>query len=455
MNPVVRIARRVALALLDGEWKLDAIGARLLALGGLEDEDEDEDGAEGDEEVDDEDRGPRWWAFQLLQDCAQLESPTRYGLTAWLLKHPAFAALLATRWRPRPVWRALTARPEMSEQPWSVPVLTTHRDLADWLAIDREELTVLADRRSISRTSREERHRHYRYAWIPKPRGGHRLVEAPKPRLRAVQRAILDGIVGAITPHDAAYGFRAGRSVVDAARRHVGRAVVLRVDLQSFFTSVFAARVAGILRTAGYPEDVAYTLSAMCTHRPPREVLAGAPADARGPLDLARLRTPHLPQGAPTSGALANLAAYRLDVRVAAFAAKLGATYTRYADDLVLSSDDRGLARAATTVVARLATIAEDEGFSLNFRKTRVMTSGGRQRVTGIVVNEKVGVARADVDQLRAILHNCARLGPATQNRDGHADFRAHLRGRVAWIASLDARKGERLRAMFERIRWD
>ena len=244
----------------------------------------------------------------------------------------------------------------------------------------------------------------------------------------------------------------AGRSVVSFAKPHVGNDVVIRVDLQAFFTSVFGARVVGILRTAGYPEEVSRMLAALCTHRTPSDVLATAPE--HDPIDLARLRTPHLPQGAPTSGALANLAAYRLDIRVAGLAAKLGANYSRYADDLVLSGDSE-LARAAPTIVARLATIAADEGFSLNFRKTRVMTSSARQRVTGIVVNEKLSAPRTEVERLRAILHNCRRHGPATQNRDHHPDFRAHLRGRVAWIQSLDPAKGSRLHGMFEQIRWD
>jgi hypothetical protein len=277
------------------------------------------------------------------------------------------------------------------------------------------------------------------------------LIEAPKWRLRTAQRRILDGILDYIPPHDAAHGFRERRSVVTFAQQHIGRAVVLRVDLQAFFASVFAARVIGILRIAGYPEEVSRTLAALCTHRTPPDVLADAPE--RHPLDLARLRTPHLPQGAPTSGALANLAAHRLDVRVAGLAAKLGASYSRYADDLVLSGD-RQLARAAPTLVARLAAIASEEGFSLNFRKTRVMTESRRQRITGVVVNEKLSAPRAEVERLRAILHNCQRHDPATQNRDGHADFRAHLRGRVAWIRSLDPGKGAQLNAMFEQIQW-
>jgi len=370
-------------------------------------------------------------------------------LAAWLSKQRAFRDAVQER---RQIVHYATPQPEMAESPWRVPPLATTRELASWIGIAPGDLEVLADRRGISRSSQDPRARHYRYTWIPKPSGGHRLVEAPKARLRTAQRRILDGILAHIPPHDSAHGFRAGRSVVSFAKAHVGHAVVLRVDLQAFFPSVFGARVIGILRTAGYPEDVSRTLAALCTHRTPSDVLATAPV--HDPVDLARMRTPHLPQGAPTSGALANLAAYRLDVRVAGFAAKLGAHYSRYADDLVLSGD-RELARAAPTIVARLATIAAAEGFSLNFRKTRVMTSSTRQRVTGIVVNEKLSAPRAEVERLRAILHNCRRDGPTTQNREHHPDFRAHLRGRVAWIQSLDPVKGSRLHGMFEQIRWE
>jgi RNA-directed DNA polymerase len=305
-------------------------------------------------------------------------------------------------------------------------------------------------RRESWRPGSESTATHWKYSPTVVASRARRSI-SEKWRLRTAQRRILDGILNHIPPHDAAHGFREGRSVITFAQQHTGRAVVLRVDLQAFFASVFAARVIGILRTAGYPEEISRTLAALCTHQTPPDVLAGAPE--RDPIDLARLRTPHLPQGAPTSGALANLAAYRLDVRIAGLAAKVGATYSRYADDLVLSGD-RELAHAAPTLVARLAAIAIEEGFSLNFRKTRVMTESSRQRITGIVVNEKLSAPRAEFDRLRAILHNCQRHGATSQNRDGHADFRAHIRGRVAWIQSLDPKKGARVRALFEQIRW-
>jgi RNA-directed DNA polymerase len=425
------LARALAAALLDGDWEHDAMLARVRHALGVE----------------------RPWMHVLARASRSRYVAAPAGalgeLAAWLSNQDAFRDAVRER---RRVVHYATPKPEMAESPWRVPPLATTRELAMWLGIAHDDLDVLADRRGISRSSHDARARHYRYAWIAKPSGGHRLVEAPKPRLRTAQRRILDGIIAHVPPHDAAHGFRAGRSVVSFATAHVGHDVVLRVDLQAFFTSVFGARIFGILRTAGYPEDVSRTLVALCTHRTPSDVLATA-LD-RNAIDLARLRTPHLPQGAPTSGALANLAAYRLDVRVAGLASKLGANYSRYADDLVLSGD-RELARAAPTIVARLAAIAADEGFSLNFRKTRVMTSSARQRIAGIVVNEKLSAPRAEVERLRAILHNCCRYGSATQNRDQHPDFRAHLRGRIAWIQSLDPIRGSALHGMFEQIRWE
>jgi hypothetical protein len=435
MTPHDVLARALAAALLDGPWDMAAMRDRLESTIGA----------------------PRAWMLSLARSARAKypERPTDLDdLTAFVSSRESFTD--ATRQRLHVVHFA-TPAPEMTESPWHVPALATAGELAMWLGIDRPTLAALTD----LRPHREQRAAHYRYAWIAKPLGGHRLVEAPKWRLRTVQRNILDGILAHIPPHDAAYGFRARRSVLAFAAHHVQREVVVRVDLQAFFSSVVRARVAGLFRTAGYPRGVAGALAVLCTHRTPAAVLATHPtlprgSHASGPIadDLARLARPHLPQGAPTSGALANLAAYRLDVRVSALATAIGARYSRYADDLVISGN-HALVRAAPSLIARLGAIAIDEGFALNYRKTRVMTAAHCQRITGLVVNDKLNVPRAEIERLRAILHNCVRSGPAAQNREAHADFRAHLRGRIAWVAAVDPQKGARLRATYDQIRWD
>ncbi len=165
------------------------------------------------------------------------------------------------------------------------------------------------------------------------------------------------------------------------------------------------------------------------------------------------VRTPHLPQGAPTSPAVANLCAFGLDVRLAAAAEAVGAAYSRYADDLVFSGDVE-LARRAQRFEAFVAAVVEDEGFAVNHRKTRVMRRSERQRVAGLVVNVRPRASREAFDRTKAILHNCLVHGPASQNKAGHEDFRAHLQGLIAWIATGDSARGERLRAAFDRIVW-
>jgi RNA-directed DNA polymerase len=162
---------------------------------------------------------------------------------------------------------------------------------------------------------------------------------------------------------------------------------------------------------------------------------------------------PHLPQGAPTSPALANLRAYRVDCRLMGLARSAGAEYTRYADDLAFSGADDFEKRVERFSI-HVAAILADEGFSVNHRKTRVMRQGVRQRLAGLAANQHVNVIRADFDRLKATLTNCVRLGPASQNHAEHPMFRAHLEGRVGFVESINPGKGARLRRIFDKIDW-
>ena len=362
--------------------------------------------------------------------------------------------------RPASVVRSLVAELAMGEPRWDVPGIATTGDLARWLDLSPAESEWFADARGLERLERDERLRHYRYRWVPKRYGGFRLLEAPKPRTKALQRRILDEIVSRVPPHDAAHGFRRARSPITHAGHHVGKASVVRIDLQDFFLSISAARAAAVFRAAAYPEDVAWALALLCTNVSPSSRGAVvldryAPGAEIAALRRAEMlaRTRHLPQGAPTSPALANLCAYGLDVRLAALATSLDLTYTRYADDLVFSGDAT-LARRAARLEALVAVIVHEEGFVVNHRKTRVMRAGVRQVVTGIVVNERLNPARDSFDRLKAILHNCVKRGPTSEDREKRPDFRAHLAGRVAHVASLSPMRGEKLARIFERIEW-
>ena len=321
------------------------------------------------------------------------------------------------------------------------------------------ELEWFADRRHLNPRAGQGPLDHYRRWWIRKRGDRFRLIEAPKPTMRELQRSLLRDVLAAEPPHEAAHGFVTGRSVLTHASLHSARRTLVVLDLEDFFSTISEARVRGVFRSMGYPREVAGSLAGLCTTVAPKDVLdqmqrmsiASSTTSQRS--QRARLAAPHLPQGAPTSPALSNLCARRLDARLSGLAASRGATYSRYADDLAFSGDG-GLSHGIDELIALIAAIAADEGFAVNFRKTRVMRSGRRQRLTGLVVNKHPNVQRSELDQLKAILTNCVRHGPESQNRAQRPDFRAFLEGKVSWVEAVNPHRGRRLRELLEAVRW-
>ncbi|QOY86896.1 reverse transcriptase family protein [Paludibaculum fermentans] len=401
---------------------------------------------------------PWFWLLPLarryLKAHGALTRPKRQEVIRFLLDDTGFRhrahKLSVAKWLTEPQ----RMQPVQAAAEWNLPELVTEGDLASWLSVRPEELDWFADPKGLNaRTSRPPLE-HYHYRVLAKRRGGIRLIEAPKPRLKEMQRQILGEILDLVPAHPAAHGFCPGRSIRTFAEPHVGRPVVLRMDLQDFFPSLPAARIQAVFRTLGYPELVADLLAGVCTNRTHSSVLR-TPRPAIPQVELIEARRlyhwPHLPQGAPTSPALANLCAYRADCRLTGLARNFGAIYTRYADDLAFSFGQPSDVRRFSTYAAA---ILLEEGFAVNHRKTRIMTRGMQQRLAGLVTNDHLNIPRSDFDTLKAILTNCVRLGPATQNRAGVPDFRAHLNGRVGFVESIHTGKGSRLRAIFDNISW-
>jgi hypothetical protein len=351
------------------------------------------------------------------------------------------------------------ATPAMDPAPgppasWQLPQFPTTSALGDWLGLAPKELDWFADCHGHEGKVPPGPLRHYTYRWVAKRGGKGRLLEMPKGRLKAIQRRLLHDLLDKIPPHDAVHSFRRGRSVATFSAPHAGRPLVLHLDLRDFFPSIPAARVHALFRTAGYPVTVARTLTGLCTNVVPTDVWDGLSLPGGGDWRQRQMyHQPHLPQGAPTSPALANLCAFRLDRRLAALARAAGAVYTRYADDLAFSGADH-FERGARRFHVAVCAIALEEGFEVHTRKTRFMRQGVRQQLGGVVVNVRPNVGRGEYDQLKATLTNCARHGPRSQNHARVRDFRGHLAGRIAYLRMLNPSRGQRLQALFETIPW-
>jgi retron-type reverse transcriptase len=317
-----------------------------------------------------------------------------------------------------------------------LPLVESAAELAAALGIPLSRLRWLTyHRRALALV-------HYHRYGIPKVSGGIRSISAPKAALAAAQRWVLEQILERLEVEPQAHGFVAGRSIVTNAAPHLGRRVVVNLDLESFFPTITFRRVQGLFHALGYSGHVATVLSLLTTE-PPR---AGVELDGR--VYRVALSERVLPQGACTSPAITNALCRRLDRRLIGVARRFGAVYTRYADDLTFSMDDAARVGELLGVVRG---ILRGEGFRVHEQKTHVMRAGGRQEVTGVVVNQRTTRRRDEVRQLRAILHNVARHGLESQNRDGHPRFEAHLRGKVEFLCMVDPAQAPKLRAALVR----
>ena len=205
-----------------------------------------------------------------------------------------------------------------------LPVLATPADVARALGLTVRELRWLAFHADAADKP------HYVYFEVPKRSGGKRMLASPQKKLAAAQRWVLERVLEKLPLEDAAHGFVRARSTVSNALPHVGRDVVVNLDLSDFFPTITFARVRGLFQRMGYSPAAATVLALLVTECERREVTYA------GQRYWVAVRDRALPQGACTSPALSNLVARKLDRRLRGVADKMGFVYTRYADDLDL-----------------------------------------------------------------------------------------------------------------------
>ena len=283
----------------------------------------------------------------------------------------------------------------------------TVAQLAKWLDVPETEL-----REWLGSAPMWARGYDYTRFTIPKHRGGARTISAPNEKLKTLQRRILYRLLNPLPMHPSATGFVRGRSIVDNARPHVGQGVVINLDLADFFPTITAERVAAAFRGLGWDADSATILSRICTNEG------------------------WLPQGAPTSPAISNLVCRKMDERLSGLVKRFKGRYTRYADDITISSPSLGrnkrlrrhtgksrpkslptqtVGRRVRHPSRRLLTtirrIIEEEGFQIQMKKkVRVQRPHQRQTATRLVVNQAVHLPRATRRRIRAMQHR-QRLG--------------------------------------------
>jgi len=278
---------------------------------------------------------------------------------------------------------------------------------------------------------------YYKFS-IPKANGTKRVIMAPKPDLKVVQRKINHLILQKVRLNNRAEGFRKKRSIVTNSLHHLQKKVVVKMDIRDFFPSIDFERVFGVFCSLGYPRGVSLLLTDLSTCQ--------------------RV----LPTGAPTSPAISNIICRKLDKRLVLLCEKSGFEYSRYADDITVSGNSEQVVK----MIPLYRRIIVDEGFKVNEEKLRITRSGRRQKVTGIIVNRKMNIDRREIRKLRAVLNNC-RHGSIEEQADMWASrekkctapfnypvekFKKSLHARISFVKMVNPQMGHRLLDEFHSV---
>lgn len=298
----------------------------------------------------------------------------------------------------------------------------TLADLARHMGVSIGKLQALAEQ-----LDREREHTSLYRSWEqPKKSSGTRPIDAPRGELMRVQKLVNHTILQRLAVHPAARGGVRGRNLLSNVTPHIGKKMVATYDLENFFLTVASARVYAFFCSVGCAPDVAHLLTRLTTFKG------------------------RLPQGAPTSPMLAVLVAGSGDHkslynRLQNLADQHNSDFTIYVDDITMSGSSY-LDRLFRTIER----IVEQSGFKINHKKIRFREAHEQQAVTGVVVNEKPNVFRTECRRIRTILHQC-KNGVFPQDRIA---LKQHLRGKIAYIQSVNPEQGMKLLEQFNSIDW-
>ena len=301
----------------------------------------------------------------------------------------------------------------------NVPIIYNLRHLRRILKIRKEE------QNKYFGSDRDEYHRFK----IPKKSGGFREIEAPSDRLKSFQLWIKENILDRIHIADHAKGFRKACSIVDNAKEHVGKKLVINLDLKDFFPSITYEQVYRIFSYVGYTNEVSHLLTQICTNK--------------GNV---------LPQGSPASPVISNIVSLKLDKRLGLLADGFCCSYTRYADDITFSGDINIKKLLPTT-----KKIIKEEGFAVNSAKVRLQYYFQRQEVTGLVVNKKISVASCIIEEIEKAIYYCNKFGVESHMKkiNCHRSFyKEHLYGIAYFVKMVDEQKGVKYLKELDNIAW-
>lgn len=230
---------------------------------------------------------------------------------------------------------------------------------------------------------------------ISKLRGKARQIDAPFTPIKHIQQNLAQILSHIYRPSHNAHAFIRDRSVVTNAQPHLRSKTLIKIDLVDFFGSINFGRVMSLFmaKPFGFTREVAIAVARVtCKDR-------------------------KLPQGGPASPVISNMICLKLDAQINRLAKRNRCTYTRYADDITISTNADSLPVDIISSSSPLEPskainhIIESNGFSINVSKLCLRSGNDSKVITGVKVNSKLNTIRARVREVRAMIHAFKKFG--------------------------------------------
>ena len=254
--------------------------------------------------------------------------------------------------------------------------------------------------------------RYYKKFKILKKNNKEREICAPNSKLKLVQKWLLINIFSKLVVSNHAMAFKKGINGIRLnASIHNKNLYILQIDLKDFFTSIKQKQVFKLLKRKGYNDKISAIITGLCTYNG------------------------YLPQGGITSPIISNLICNSLDKRLVGLCSKRDINYSRYADDMTFSSNEKSSLKQILPIITD---IIKQEGFSINEEKTRFSCPGSRKVITGVNINSNELKAKKELKRrVRAMIHKSI-----IQQEYGQND---KIRGLVAYINSIEPNYKEKI----------
>ena len=274
-----------------------------------------------------------------------------------------------------------------------------------------------------------------------------RLIEAPSVNLKARQRWIAKNILENEPLGDWIHGYVKGKSIITNALVHAGKKRILHMDIKNFFQSITDEMVENEFAKMGYSESAAKELTSICTFS--AEMVYWQ--EVEKPEDISSSQK-YLPHGAPSSPWLSNLVFQNIDLQILDILKNKNIQYTRYADDLMFSSNSDKL----VWLKDEIEKLVSKNGFAINVGKTKLFEEKDQKLIMGLNLTNGIKIQNSYKRKLRQEIYYCKKYGIENHlqkvGASNRSNFVAYIYGKVYFVKMVEPELGKELLENLDQI---